>query len=252
MNYTHIVLLLVMACMVVPVLADEGNTTNTTVVATTEVTTAVPTTTTATPTETTTTTVATTATTAVPTTTVTTTVPTTTVPATTATTIVTTTQTTAITTGDLSVASSPLGAAILVDGRYYGVTPEDVTGLSPGNHMIRLTLSGYNDYEGTIYVVAGESIPAYGTLHPISAGASQIIVATASAQPTTALPEITVQPDSTQTTSSESPLGSPTVIAALIGIVTAAIGAGATIFTHKAKPGAPEEKTEAEKKEGKE
>jgi hypothetical protein len=99
--------------------------------------------------------------------------------------------------------------------------------------MIRLSLSGYTDYEGTTYVVAGQNIPAYGTLQPISSGSSQIIIATASVPPTAAVPQTTVQPTTTPT-SSAGPLENPTVVAALIGIVTACIGAGATIFTHKA------------------
>jgi len=244
MNYTHLIILVILAFMIMPVSADAGNssnTTNTTVVATTNVTTVVtPAATTAAPAETNITTVATTAPTAVPTTTVTT------APTTTATTIVTTTQTTAITTGNLSVASSPLGAAILIDGVYYGTTPGNVTGISPGNHMLRLSLSGYTDYEGTVYVVAGQGIPAYGTLHPISSGSSQIILATASAPVTTSVPETTVQPTATQTSSS-SALENPTVLAAMIGIITACIGAGATIFTHNAK--VAEAKKEENKKE---
>ncbi len=246
MTCTHLIILLVVACIVVPVMADEGNTTNTTVPSTTE-TTIVTTGTTVPPATTTATTVATTVTTAVPTTT--TAAPTTTAtttPATTATTVVTTT---AATTGDVFVASSPPGAAILIDGVYHGTTPGTVTALQGGNHLIRLSLSGYNDYEGTIYVIAGQSTSEYGTLHPMSSGPSQIIVATVSLPPTPAVPETTAPP---VTASSDNALESPTVLAALIGIVTAAIGAGATIFTHKAKTGATEEKAEPAKKDGKE
>ena len=229
MNYTYLVILIVIACMVVPVVADEGNTTNTTQESPTTETTTIPATTTATTTEVTTTTVATTTETTVPATT--TAVPTTTtVPATTA---VTTTQTTA-TTGDVFVTSSPTGAAILIDGVYLGTTPGNVKGLAPGNHLIRLSLSGYNDYEGTIYVIAGQGTSEYGTLHPMNTGASQTIAATAATTATTAVPVTTVQPVATEP-SSDTPLENPTVIAALIGIVTASIGAGASIFTHKAK-----------------
>ena len=247
-TYTYLILLLVLACIVMPVTADEGNITNTTVITTNE-TTVVTTQTTLPPTTTTATTVATTVTTAVPTTTTAApTTTTTTVPATTATTVVTIT---AVTTGDVFVASSPPGAAILIDGVYYGTTPGTVTALPGGNHMIRLSLSGYNDYEGTIYVIAGQSTSEYGTLHPMNTGPSQIIVATASLPPTTVVPETTAPP---VTASSDNALESPTVIAALIGIVTAAIGAGATIFTHnaKTKTGATESKAEGEKKDGKE
>src|SRR5208337_2289678 len=44
-------------------------------------------------------------------------------------------------TGNLTVASSPLGASILVDGVLCGNTPQNVTGISAGNHIIRLTLT---------------------------------------------------------------------------------------------------------------
>ncbi|MDD5142536.1 PEGA domain-containing protein [Methanoregula sp.] len=233
-NYTYLILLLVAACLVLPVMADDGNVTNTTVPTTSE-TTIVTTETTVPPT----TTVQTTATTEVPTTT-------TAAPTTTATTIPATTVTTVVptatpTTGGVFVASSPPGAAILIDGVYHGTTPGTVTSLAPGNHLIRLSLSGYIDYEGTIYVIAGQETTEYGTLHPMSTGSPQIIVATPSAPPATAAPVITATPVATEP-ASESPLENPTVIAALIGIVTASIGAGASIFTHKAK-------TEAVKKE---
>jgi hypothetical protein len=239
MNYTLFILLFIAACMVVPVMADEGNVTNTSVPTTSE-TTIIPTETTVAPTETTVTTVATTvpaATTVAPTTTATT------VPATTATTVVTATT---AATGNVFVASSPPGAAILVDGVYYGTTPGTVQGLSPGNHMIRLSMSAYNDYEGTIYVIAGQDTTEYGTLHPMSTGSQQIIVATASVPPTTAAPVATVQPVATEP-SSDSPLENPTVIAALIGIVTASIGAGASIFTHKAKVAGTKKEDETKK-----
>lgn len=225
---THLILLLVVACMAVPVLADDVNITTTTTAATTVAVTnetTVAMTTTAVPTATATTEATTNVTTAVPTTTITT------VPSTTATTVATATT---ATTGNVFVTSSPPGAAILIDGTYYGTTPYNVNGLSPGNHLIRLSLSGYIDYEGTIYVIAGQETAEYGTLHPMSTGQSQITAATPSVQPTPS-PTQTVLPETTSAAPSDGPLDSPTVIAALIGIVTAAIGAGATIFTHNAK-----------------
>jgi len=233
-NYTYLILLLVAACLVVPVMADGVNVTNTTVPTTSE-TTVVTTETTVPPTST----VETTATTAVPTTTtVAPTMTATTIPVTTVTTVI---PTTTPTTGGVFVASSPPDAAILIDGVYHGTTPATVPGLAPGNHLIRLSLSGYIDYEGTIYVIAGQETTEYGTLHPMNTGSPQIIVATPSAPPATAAPVVTIQPVATEPVS-ESPLENPTVLAALIGIVTASIGAGASIFTHKAK-------TEAAKKE---
>jgi hypothetical protein len=200
MTCRHLLILIAIAFVIVHVSADAVNTSNTTAVPTTNETTLETTVTTQVPT-TNATMVTANATTVVPTTTA---ASTTTVPTTNATTVLTTTPTTQVTAGDISVASSPLGAAILVDGVYYGTTPGNVTGLSLGIHMVRLSLSGYNDYEGTVYIVAGQIIPVYGTLHPISGGASQIILATASVPSTTAVPETTVQPLATQTSSRSS------------------------------------------------
>ena len=237
-----LIILVVISLMLLPVFVTGQEPSNTTAVPTTAETTLVTTVTTQVTTEATTeTTTVPVTTTVMATTTVpatTTAVPTTTqettVPATTSTTVVTTAQTTQMSAGDISVASSPLGAAIIIDGVYHGTTPGDVTGLSLGTHMIRLSLSGYNDYEGTFYVVPGQNTPVYGTLHPISGASSQIIIATASAPATTVVPEITVQPTAAET-SSAGPLENPTVVAAIIGVITAGIGALATIFPHLSK-----------------
>jgi hypothetical protein len=149
------------------------------------------------------------------------------------TTVFTTATTTETITGDISVASSPTGAAILVDGVYRGTTPGNVTGLATGTHMLQLELSGYTNYEGTIYVTAGQSTPTYGTLHPMGGASPQIILATAQTTATTIAP-VSTQLDESDGMATESPFENPTVLAALIGIVTACIGAGVTLFTHNA------------------
>jgi hypothetical protein len=138
-----------------------------------------------------------------------------------------------LSTGNLTVASSPLGAGILLDGVLYGNTPQNVTGISAGNHIIRLTLSGYYDYEGTIYVVPGQVTDVFGTLPPLSVSSSSSSTGSATLT-TTIVPAsaATVQPTAT---SSGGLLDSPTIVAALIGIVTASIGAFAAIFPHISK-----------------
>jgi len=135
---------------------------------------------------------------------------------------------TQVSTGNLTVASSPLGASVLIDGVYSGVTPGEISGVAGGNHMVRLTLSGYYDYEGTTYVVPGQVTHVFGTLQPLGGHADSA---------TTQTPAATTVPATAQptTTSSSSAFESPTVIAAIIGIITASIGAAATIFTHIAK-----------------
>jgi len=60
-----------------------------------------------------------------------------------------------VTTGTLSVSSSPSGAAVYVDGSYRGVTSTSVGNLVPGSHSVRLTLAGYQDWNGAVSISAG-------------------------------------------------------------------------------------------------
>jgi hypothetical protein len=140
----------------------------------------------------------------------------------------TTATTLAASAGTVSFTSSPSGAYVLVDGVFSGNTPVNLTDVTAGNHIVRLTLSGYYDYEGTMYVVPDKVTYVFGTLPPLG---SSVTANTATA--TTTVPDITVQ--ATQTSSSGSTDTNPAVIAAIIGVVTACIGAGATIFSHYAK-----------------
>jgi hypothetical protein len=127
----------------------------------------------------------------------------------------------------VSVYSSPAGASILIDGVYSGISPRTVTGVPAGNHILRLTLSGYNDYEGSIYVVAGETTQGYGTLQPIS----KVVSGAATPVPTVIVPVIVTVP-TPEPTKDPGLFGNSTVLAAIIGVITALIAAGATIFTH--------------------
>lgn len=136
----------------------------------------------------------------------------------------------AVSTGSVSVYSSPAGAGILIDGRYLGTTPKTIPGIPAGNHILRLSLSGYHDYEGSIYVVAGQTTPGYGTLQPLS----QVV----SPDPATTMvipvivPVVTAAPDPAQDTGL---LGNAGVLAAIIGAIGVVIASFAKIYTH-AKP----------------
>jgi hypothetical protein len=138
------------------------------------------------------------------------------------------------TTGNVNVYSSPTGASILIDGVYCGTTPRNVNGVPAGNHILRLTLSGYNDYEGSIYVVPGQDNQGYGTLQPMGQ-----ITATPTAVPTVIVtvfvpvPVVTVTPAPTQ---DPGLLGNSSVVVAIIGVITAIIASAATIFTHVKPP----------------
>ena len=137
------------------------------------------------------------------------------------------------TTGDINVYSSPTGASILIDGVYCGTTPGKVNGVPAGNHFLRLTMSGYNDYEGSIYIVPGQANQGYGTLQPMS----QVTSAAPTPVPTVIIPVIvpvvTATPEPTQDTGL---FGNSSVLVAIIGVITALIAAGASIFTHVRPP----------------
>lgn len=129
--------------------------------------------------------------------------------------------------GDLAVYSSPLGASILIDGRYYGTTPANLTSIPGGNHIIRLSLSGYYDYEGTTYVIPGQANHAFGTLQPLASTHGQVTPSPAT------MP--TAETTATGAQSSKGLLDNPSIIVALISVLTASIAAGATIFSHYTK-----------------
>jgi len=131
------------------------------------------------------------------------------------------------------VYSSPAGASILIDGNFLGTTPAKVTGIPAGNHILRLTMSGYYDYEGSIYVVAGETTQGYGTLQPNN----QVMSAAPTPVPTVIVPVIVpVVTVTAVPTQDAGLLGNSSIVVAIIGVVTAIIASAATIFTHVKPP----------------
>ena len=138
-----------------------------------------------------------------------------------------------VTTGSVNVYSSPTGASILIDGIYSGTTPKTVNGLAAGNHILRLELSGYYDYEGSIYIVPGQTAQGYGTLQPMN----QVTSAIPAPVPTTAIPVIvpvvTATPVPTQ---DPGLLGNTSVVVAIIGAVTVLIVSGVSLYIHLTPP----------------
>jgi hypothetical protein len=133
--------------------------------------------------------------------------------------------------GNITAVSSPLGANILIDGVFYGYTPKTITGIPGGYHIIRLTLSGYYDYDGTIYILPGQNTSVYGTLPPLNGYPAQPSLSPEPATSGTTNPSLydTVQPPSPPPAT---PLENPTILAAIIGAISVFIGALVTIFTH--------------------
>lgn len=59
--------------------------------------------------------------------------------------------------GSLAITSTPTGASIYVDDVYVEITPATITDLSVGSHIIKLTLSGYQDYIETVNITADQT-----------------------------------------------------------------------------------------------
>jgi len=135
------------------------------------------------------------------------------------------------TTGSVMVYSSPAGASILIDGVYVGTTPGNVNGVPAGNHILRLSLSGYYDYEGSIYIVPGQTTQGYGTLQPMNQVTSAAPTPVPTAIVPVIIPVITAEP-----TQDKGLLGNSSVIAATIGAIAVIIGSAVTIFTHVKPP----------------
>jgi hypothetical protein len=125
--------------------------------------------------------------------------------------------------GNVSVYSSPLNANVYIDGVYKGIAPVNLTGIPAGSHALKLALDDHYDYDTTITVAGGGTITAFGSLAPRES---------ATAAATTTAPVAVTTTDATSTIWS-----SPAVIAAVLGIITAIIGAIVTLFTiyHKHK-----------------
>ncbi|MCX6698659.1 MAG: PEGA domain-containing protein, partial [Methanomicrobiales archaeon] len=71
------------------------------------------------------------------------------------------------TTGAISFSSIPGGAQIYLGGNNSGhTTPYTLTGISPGMNPIMLRLSGYQDYNQNVTVVAGQTAVINATLSP--------------------------------------------------------------------------------------
>jgi len=71
--------------------------------------------------------------------------------------------------GWVTIASTPSGASVTLDGKSVGVTP--VAGLELGagtSHSVRISMSGYEPYQTSFSVGAGEQAAVDGTLTPIA------------------------------------------------------------------------------------
>ncbi|PWR75195.1 PEGA domain-containing protein [Methanospirillum stamsii] len=72
--------------------------------------------------------------------------------------------------GAVVITSDPPGASVFLDGQFKGTTetgrPLELTGISPGNHTVYLSIRNYEDNTSTIEVKAGEITPISIRLNP--------------------------------------------------------------------------------------
>ncbi len=68
------------------------------------------------------------------------------------------------TTGTVSVSSTPPGARVFLDDVDRGTTPITITGVSTGFHLLKVTLSGYEDYLKAVLVKSGQTATVSITL----------------------------------------------------------------------------------------
>jgi len=71
--------------------------------------------------------------------------------------------------GHLDVLSTPAGAEIYLDDNYKGVSPLSIANVSTGNHSLRLTMTGYENWTSTEVVKANETSSVSATLSEIPA-----------------------------------------------------------------------------------
>lgn len=69
-----------------------------------------------------------------------------------------------VTTGSIYAQSSPAGAAIYMNGNFYGYSPQTIPGLAPGAYSMKATLSGYTPDNTLVYVYSGQTAPYYPVL----------------------------------------------------------------------------------------
>ena len=98
-------------------------------------------------------------------------------------------------TGSVSVSSTPSGASVYLDGSLKGTTPLTIARVSVGNHTLRLTKTGYQNYVTTVTVQARKTTTVSATLIPVTTST----IATTSI-PTTSIPTTSTVNATTTTT----------------------------------------------------
>jgi len=67
-------------------------------------------------------------------------------------------------TGAIYAQSSPAGAAIYLNGNFYGYSPLTIPSLAPGTYSVKATLTGYTPDNALVNVYVGQTAPYYPVL----------------------------------------------------------------------------------------
>lgn len=70
--------------------------------------------------------------------------------------------------GGISVISSPSQAGVYLNNAYKGLTPVTLDSLTPGSYTVLVKLSGYQEWQATQQVTAGQTAQISATLIPVS------------------------------------------------------------------------------------
>jgi hypothetical protein len=73
------------------------------------------------------------------------------------------------TVGSLTIATSPAGATIFIDGIQRGISPATIPNLAQGGHTLKVTMDGYVDRMAPVTVTAGQTKAYTFDLSPLAA-----------------------------------------------------------------------------------
>jgi len=77
-------------------------------------------------------------------------------------------------TGAINLNSTPSGAKIYLDGKYQDITPQSLSNLEPGTYQLRLTKSGYQDWQQEVTVSPDKTIEIFVNLTLLSPALGEI------------------------------------------------------------------------------
>jgi Zn-dependent protease len=70
----------------------------------------------------------------------------------------------------LSVNSIPSGASLSIDGTVKGTTPYTIRAIRAGDHVVTLSMTGYEDYTTTVTIPQGVEVTMIGTMVSVTTG----------------------------------------------------------------------------------